>query len=226
MKRTLRLLLPLTMLAAIFWPGCYTVLMHPTDDEGYRASQVSDCTRCHPDYGQYPYGHYYSPYPDYWWAYPNYGEYFANPWWWSYYEYPSNGDEGGGGSTGDDEAHRGTKFDRHEAYYPPAPPYVIPGNGPINRPGELNYPTDIGSGGSGGTGAGRTQPGVEDSSRTKTDSESKQKQGKTVRQTPQERPTPKSDATVKPDETKPQEPAKEQPKTDDGKKKPRDGGRG
>ncbi len=223
MKRTLRLLLPLTILAAILWPGCYTVLMHPTDDEGYRASQVSDCTRCHPDYGEYPYGHYYSPYPDYWWAYPRYGEYFANPWWWSYYEYPSTGNDGGGASAGD-EAHGRTKFDRREAYYPPAPPYVIPGNGPINRPGELNYPTDIGSGGSGGTGAGRTQPGG-DTSTTKPDSGSKPEKGKTVRQTPQERPTPKSDATVKPDDTKPQEPTKEQPKKDEGKKKSRDGGK-
>jgi hypothetical protein len=222
MKRTLRLLLPLTLLAAVMWPGCYTVLMHPTDDDGYRASQVSDCTRCHPDYGQYPYGHYYSPYPDYWWSYPRYGDYYANPWWWSYYDYPAGNDEGGGMSSGEDEADRGTKFDRREA---PAPPYVIPGGGFNHRPGELNYPTDIGSGGGGVVGSERPQPGTGDTTTTKPDSGTKTDEGKTVRQTTKERPTPKSDATVKPADTKTEEPAKEEPKKDEGKKKSRDGGK-
>lgn len=222
MKRTLRLLLPLTILAAIIWPGCYTVIMHPTDDDGYRASQVSDCTRCHPDYGQYPYGHYYSPYPDYWWSYPRYGDYYANPWWWSYYGNPS---EDEGEAAGEDETNRGTKFDRREAASPPAPPYAVPGSGFNHRTGETNFPTDIGSGGGTGTGAGRTQPGTGDSSTTKpADSGTKTEEGKTVRQTPQERPTPKSDSTVKPDDTKTEEPSKEKPKKDEEKKKSRRGG--
>ncbi len=221
MKRTLRLLLPLTILAAIIWPGCYTVIMHPTDDDGYRASQVSDCTRCHPDYGQYPYGHYYSPYPDYWWSYPRYGDYYANPWWWSYYGNPS---EDEGEAAGEDETNRGTKFDRREAASPPAPPYAVPGSGFNHRTGETNFPTDIGSGGGTGTGAGRTQPGTGDTTTTKPDSGTKTDEGKTVRQTPQERPTPKSDSTVKPDDTKTEEPSKEKPKKDEEKKKSRRGG--
>lgn len=224
MKKALRLLLPLTILAAVLWPGCYTIVMHPSDDDGYRASQVSDCSRCHPDYNAYPYGHYYSPYPSYWWDYPHYSGYYANPWWWSLYDYPyAGGEEGGEG----DETDRGTKFDRRDPSTPPPPPYVYPGLSLPTRPGILDYPSGGGGGLGSGTGTGTSRPKT-DSTGTPTTTGNEEGGGadevKTDRQTPQERPTPQSEPTVKPPETKPQEPAKEQPKKDDDKKRPRHSG--
>lgn len=226
MKRALRLLLPLAVLAAISWPGCYTVLMHPTDDDGYRASQVSDCTRCHANYNDYPYGHYYSPYPDYWWNYPHYSGYYADPWWWSYYDYPHAGRDAGGGDT---DADRGTKFDRREASSPPTPPYVTSGGRTVVRPSELNYQSggasSLGSGS--GTGSSRPKTDSTGTGTTTTDTSGSggtTEQGKTVRQTQQDRPTPQSESTVKPSDTKTEQPSKEQPKKEEETKKSRRGG--
>ena len=224
MKRVLRLLLPVTILTAVLLPGCYTVLMHPTDSDGYRASQVSDCTRCHSDYNAYPYGHYYSPYPRYWWDYPHYSGYYADPWWWSYYDYPYAGDESAGG---DDDADSGTKFDRREASSPPTPPYVMPGLGSGRRPGELNLPTSDGFTGS-GTVTGSSRPKTDSTgtttTNTGTDEGNKPKDEKTARRETQDRPATNTDATVKPPDTKTQEPKKEEPKKEE-KKSRRGGGK-
>lgn len=68
--------------------GCYTVLNHPGagSEEGVAAHNYQqDCLDCHSDYHEYPYGYFYSDYPDYWWDSPRYGKYYAYPWWWDYY---------------------------------------------------------------------------------------------------------------------------------------------
>jgi hypothetical protein len=118
MKRALYLLIPLTFILVAIGPGCYTVLMHPSEEGGYHAQQTSDCTSCHTDYNDYPYGYYYSPYPSYWWDHSDYAYYYAYPWWWSYYDYPyADGNYEYGQNSG-----HGTKFDRREGPREPAPP--------------------------------------------------------------------------------------------------------
>ncbi len=83
--------------------GCYTIIRHPsmtTAEEQASADNSSsyahgkadrDCLRCHQDYSDYPYGHYYEYYPDYYWSNPNWGSYYAYPWWWEDYWYEDNG---------------------------------------------------------------------------------------------------------------------------------------
>jgi len=120
MKRALYFLIPAAFILAIMAPGCYTVVMHPSDEGGFQADQTSDCTRCHGDYQEYPYGYYYAPYPSYWWEHSDYAYYYAYPWWWSYYDYPYlPGDYHYSGTS-----KSGTKFDRREGPgEPAAPPY-------------------------------------------------------------------------------------------------------
>ena len=131
MRRLIRLLIPLTLIVAIIGPGCYTMIWHPKDETSHRkVDQLSDCTSCHVEYGSYPYGYYYDPYPDYWWDHPGYSAYYAYPWWWSYYQYPyldGNYDQG-------ESSLRGTQFDQREAVYIPPPPYSLPDNYKVEIP--------------------------------------------------------------------------------------------
>lgn len=106
MKRAIHILVFLAFIAAIVAPGCYTVVSHPKDERGYAASQTSDCLRCHTNFDEFPYGYYYSPYPDHWWTYEKYGLYFAYPWWWTFYDQ-------------DKYTGRGTKFDPRDPHSPP-----------------------------------------------------------------------------------------------------------
>lgn len=143
MKRAVHILVVLAFVAALIAPGCYTVVSHPKDERGYRASQSTDCTRCHTNFDEYPYGYYYAPYPDHWWTYEKYGLYYAYPWWWSYYDQ-------------DQYVGRGTKFDPRDPHQPPIEPY--PG-GPIFMPSPVIITTPYDPGGSGG-GTGNTgKPG-------------------------------------------------------------------
>lgn len=63
------LLVCMSMLIA----GCYTMLKHPSTDDGYEHSDFSRCTDCHVSY------HHFDPYEpaysDVWW------DYYALPWW-------------------------------------------------------------------------------------------------------------------------------------------------
>ncbi|MCP4568054.1 MAG: hypothetical protein GY841_10790 [FCB group bacterium] len=229
MKQTVKFLLPLTIIMALLVPGCYTIMTHPMGDEGYRASQVSDCTRCHDDFHEYPYGYYYSPYPDYWWEYGAYGSYYVDPWWWSYYDYPYIEGEYQGSS------HRGTKFDRQEhSGAPTLPPYANPSDGYIRppiTPGSNFIDGSTGDGNSNGT--ARPQTGtVEDNSSsrakdqgdatvksTRQSTKSSGSSGKNTR--PAIRPAPKSTPKVetpKADTPKKEEPPPEKPKPDESKK--------
>jgi len=208
MKRVISLLVPLTFILAVIIPGCYTVIQHPRDESGYRAMQTSDCTGCHYDYNTYPYGHYYSPYPEYWFEFSHYAAYYSDPWWWKYYEYPGHG-EG-----------RGDKFTNSESGEPTIPPYA-PQTGSLpwrRQPGSLDIPISTGETPT-TTGSGR--PGVENESRDKEQTIDSGKDTRQSTQTPRPEPTPTDNGKVDntaPDSTK--QPAKETTK-----KKGRRGGR-
>lgn len=225
MRRALYFLVPITVILALILPGCYTVIVHPSDEGGYQARQTSDCLRCHADYHEYPYGYYYSPYPSYWWDYPGYGYYYAYPWWWSYYDYPYlDGDYTYDGVS----ARQETKFDRREVRGSPAPPpHSIMENdfddlrntSPI-RPGLYTPPDGVSQDGA----SERTQPpGVDDSSSRTKDEPSDKSETKPTRNT---RPAPKTDQKAGPDTSRQDKPPAEEPKDSDKKKKSRRGGGG
>ncbi len=84
---TLSLLLIIT---GIFILGCYTVLTHPSvegeEEEHYSGAYYrQNCTDCHVDYHQYPFGYYYGYSPDYYWENQRWGHYYNYPWWWEWY---------------------------------------------------------------------------------------------------------------------------------------------
>jgi hypothetical protein len=227
MNRTIRLLVSLTFLLAIIAPGCYTILQHPADGEGYRANQTSDCTRCHADYHSYPYGYYYSPYPSYWWEYPHYSHYYAYPWWWSYYDYPY--------LEGDNEydtyvSDPGTKFDRREVRDGPMPPphSFSPGGG-YDAPIIPSWESTAGGRGTTGSGTvdGARPPtgttGSETGSRSKDETAGSSDSKDTRDPAVDSRPQPKSDPTVKQDTPK-QGKTETEKKEEKGKKKPRQEG--
>ncbi len=177
MRRALRFLIPLTFTLAALIPGCYTILIHPSDDGEYRAAQTSDCVRCHGDYDEYPYGYYYSPAPSYWWEHTDYAHYYAYPWWWSYYDYPYLSDDYDyTGSSG-----RGTKFDRREVSREPAPPPHSDrtsgdsdywNNDPVDAR-TYDIPASDLQGGSGSTGSSTSQRGSTTGSQSKDDNTGK-----------------------------------------------------
>lgn len=232
MRRAVNLLVPIIFILAVIAPGCYTVIVHPTDEGGYKANQTSDCVRCHDDYHSYPYGYYYSPYPSYWWEHDRYGYYYAYPWWWSYYEYPYLGDDYG---YQDHSAGRSTKFDRREVSRQPAPPphsiQADPRFGDELRPGMYDLPAGYYPGtttGSDGTGnVSRPSSESSDSTSRSRDSGVQTGDGKSTRQSDtrgsqgsavqQDNPPPASSG-----DSKPPEPSE---KTDDNKKKTRREGR-
>jgi hypothetical protein len=207
MRTALRFLIPLALALAVILPGCYTVVMHPSDEGGYRADQTSDCVRCHGSYHEYPYGYYYDPYPSWWWDYSNYGSYYAYPWWWRYYDYPYLDGDYSYDNSG--TSHRGTKFDRRETGSGPMPPPHSWGTGGYDQPvqpGINDQVQDISTGGQ-GTGA-QSRPGTdsdESGSRTKDETvstpDSKDSRQSTVRQ-PAPPPSDNSGNTTKPAETK------------------------
>ena len=69
-----RALRPLLIVcAAVSLAGCYTLLKHPTTDDGYAHDDFSRCADCHDGYHHF---NQYEPlYPDLWW------DYYALPWW-------------------------------------------------------------------------------------------------------------------------------------------------
>jgi len=94
----------LLTIMGIFVLGCYTILSHPRveseEEEAYSGRYYREnCTDCHVDYHNYPYGYYYGHYPDYYWDYPRWGHYYIYPWWWDWYSW----DGEGGGVTIPDE---------------------------------------------------------------------------------------------------------------------------
>jgi len=219
MRRVLFLIVSLTCLLAVVAPGCYTVLMHPVDRAGDQVAQTTDCTSCHAEYHQYPYGYYYSPYPAYWWDYPNYSSYYAHPWWWSHFDYPAY-DDGGSSSDGSEDG-RGTKFDRREAAGTPLPPpYVNPyggGRSTPRLPDQLNIPTETQGGTTTSGGGESTRPQTETGGAT-TESRSKEKDkpapsGKESRQPAKiERPQPKASQSAPAKDTSKTTPTPEKPK--------------
>lgn len=84
MKKHLILLTPL-IIAILLTSGCYTILSHPGEENGYMEyGETRYCFESHPNYHEsFGYSHYY--YPDYWDLYPRWGRYYAVPWWWDYY---------------------------------------------------------------------------------------------------------------------------------------------
>lgn len=102
--RQLIIAITIAIALAITSIGCYTIIRHPSmdaqqyeessaaEETGYtHSSDDRDCVRCHQDFAQYPYGHYYEYYPEYYWDYPKWGDYYAYPWWWDGYWYSGRG---------------------------------------------------------------------------------------------------------------------------------------
>lgn len=118
MKRVLYLLIPLAFLMAVIAPGCYTMITHPSDEGSARVDHTSDCVRCHFEFDDFPYGYYYSPYPEFWWDHPDYVYYFAYPWWWEHFYSPVVAD-------------RESKFDRRYFNDELPPPVIIIDNDPV-----------------------------------------------------------------------------------------------
>jgi hypothetical protein len=204
MRTTLRLIIPLALILAVIGPGCYTVVMHPSDEGGYRADQTSDCLRCHDSYHDYPYGYYYSPYPSWWWNYSNYSSYYAYPWWWRYYDYPYL-DGGYHYSDGGGSAHRGTKFDRRGTG--PAPPphsWSTWNDNQPSQPSIIDQTQDAVTGGQNQTSQGRPNVGTDDSGARTKDENAGTSDSKVIRQTTvrQAAPQDNSTTTTKPAETK------------------------
>jgi hypothetical protein len=135
MKKKMVILGILLMILGIAGIGCYTILSHPTV-QGEEADNVEqngqyyreNCTNCHADYHQYPYGFYYGYYPDYYWNNPRWGHYYAYPWWWDNYWWDNNNDNSGGGGTTMPES-----ADKAERRRGIEPPYVRP-NAASNTP--------------------------------------------------------------------------------------------
>jgi len=173
MRRALYLLIAAAFILVVVAPGCYTVLIHPADEGStYYARQTSDCVRCHGDYAEYPYGYYYSPYPDYWWNHRDYASYYAYPWWWSHYDYPYLDEDYEPGEISESR----TKFGRREARPGPVPPPHSTrdrdrwdSNYDPVRPGLYDLPSDLNTPSGGGTGATRHNPGGVSGSRSKDD---------------------------------------------------------
>lgn len=111
------------MTAAIICMGCYTVLVHPGTEENYSNQDYQQgCLDCHSDYHEYPYGYFYSDYPDYWWDTPRYGHYYAYPWWWDYYWYTDRPHNQNIVDDSDGEAEvrsDGKKIERRQSLRPP-----------------------------------------------------------------------------------------------------------
>jgi hypothetical protein len=143
--------------ASIISLGCYTIIKHPqiqstqtaVDTDQYtHTSNDRDCMRCHQDFGQYPYGYYYSDYyPSYYWDYPRWGSYYAYPWWWDHFWY-NGGSQQAGNTNADNRPDR-----RRQGL---APPYSQGGN--LNFPAPLPPPPMFTPGGT-GTGSNGTATG-------------------------------------------------------------------
>ena len=123
MRRFLTWLFPLATVAIVCM-GCYTVLVHPGTEENYTSHDYQqNCTDCHSDYHEYPYGYFYGDYPDYWWDTPRYGHYYAYPWWWDYYWYTEKPHRQNITDNGGDEAPdvrgEGKKIERRQTLRPP-----------------------------------------------------------------------------------------------------------
>lgn len=58
---------------ALLLAGCYTMLRHPSTDDGYEYTDFRNCTECHEDY--YHFNPHEPLYSDMWW------DYYALPWW-------------------------------------------------------------------------------------------------------------------------------------------------
>jgi hypothetical protein len=227
MRRALYLLIPAAFILAVIAPGCYTIVMHPSDEGRYHTDQTSDCVGCHVDFDEYPYGYYYSPHPNYWWDYDNYAYYYAYPWWWGYYDYPYvTGEYDYEGQSG-----RDTKFNRREVPQGPAPPpysgpfpeldpYPTPPHSPPTYPNpDQDYDPST----------GRTQPdgGTVDGtgSRSK-DENSDSSSGKDSQPSTPSRPKPSKDGNVTQDNSSNDNTKPDKPKESKDKKKTRRGGGG
>jgi len=221
MRTVLRLLIPVAIILALALPGCYTVIMHPSDEGGYQARQTSDCGRCHGAFHEYPYGYYYSPYPSWWWNHDAYSSYYAYPWWWRYYDYPYLGDDYQYRGT---SANRGAKFDRRDSRSGPVPPpHSIGGSNPdliwpgISTPGEY----DRGQGGS--NTQARPGSGTSNAGSESKDTSQGQSDSKGTRQSSGRAPT----QTVQPDNSGGNDQPAEDKNTKKSRTKPRrDGGGG
>jgi len=58
---------------AVLLAGCYTMLRHPSTDDGYEYTDFRSCTQCHERY--YHFDPHEPLYSDAWW------DYYALPWW-------------------------------------------------------------------------------------------------------------------------------------------------
>ncbi len=135
MKKKIVILGILLLILGIAGVGCYTIISHPTV-QGEEEANVEqngqyyreNCTNCHSDYHQYPYGFYYGYYPDYYWNNPRWGHYYAYPWWWDNYWGNNNNENTDNGGTSVPES-----ADKAERRRGLEPPYVRP-EGTPNTP--------------------------------------------------------------------------------------------
>ncbi len=135
MKKKIVILGIFLVILGIAGVGCYTILSHPTvqGEEAENVEQTGqyyreNCTDCHSDYHQYPYGFYYGYYPDYYWSNPRMGHYYAYPWWWdNYWGNNNNENTYNGGASVPESAEKAERRGGLE------PPYVRP-EGTQNTP--------------------------------------------------------------------------------------------
>jgi hypothetical protein len=134
MKKKAVLLGIILAILSVWAVGCYTVLTHPRvqGEEGYVVEHTGsyyreNCTNCHGDYHNYPYGFYYGYYPDYYWNQPRWGRYYAYPWWWDRYWWDDDYDYY---DSYESDPLSSEKADRRRGM---VPPYVSP-TGTVNTP--------------------------------------------------------------------------------------------
>lgn len=179
--RYLKLLSPLALLIILIASGCYTILSHPGEEDGFAASdRNSNCLSCHPNYhDDYGYSHYY--YPGYWTDVPRWGHYYAVPWWWDYYWYADDDyyyedDVYPRSSDGEKAVRPGSRYNSDDNSYNPR-------TSTIRRSGDSNS----GSSNSGSTTSGKSSYGSDNNSKS---SNTKQKETKT--KTPERKSTRRS----------------------------------
>ncbi|MBD3216814.1 MAG: hypothetical protein GF310_00965 [candidate division Zixibacteria bacterium] len=135
----------------IIGQGCYTIIKHPNVQQVDHSFEYysSNCSGCHAEIMDYPYGYGYSSFPGYWEDYHNYGLYYTFPWWWESYWWDIDMDPNPGYSPANAERRRGIYIPQGD-YIPPPAEIVTP-----TPPGSTGTSGD--SGGNSGSGDSKTK---------------------------------------------------------------------
>jgi hypothetical protein len=167
-------LLIITIIALMTGSGCYTVLRHSENEEGF--SNYDD------SYNEtYGYSHYY--YPSYWTHTPRWGRYYAVPWWWEHGYYHGSetvyyDDDGSPRSSGGQKATPASRFGEIQ---PPGAPSITRGSSGSGTSGTS-------SSSSSGT-ATKQQPAEQKSDADAKSVKTKEKQENTEENTQETKPT-------------------------------------